>query len=163
MLLGGRGGGLLPGGQYWHFKDLWRHTFWWCHNTVYFELCFDICTRVFNMIILFFYSNWTFIALNLPKQEDSKAQQNKKQSTKFCVQGHNRGRTPRRTPGGWFRLGWICFGVQVGFKLFSEGGQGWRGTNHIRESIPHSRSIKRKTITKLFDRFMNRGAELWNN
>ena len=45
-------------------------------------------------------SNWTFIALNLPKQEDSKAQQNKKQSTKFCVQGHNRGRTPRRTPGG---------------------------------------------------------------
>ena len=36
-------------------------------------------------------SNWTFIALNLPKQEDSKAQQNKKQSTKFCVQGHNRG------------------------------------------------------------------------
>ena len=108
-------------------------------------------------------SNWTFIALNLPKQEDSKAQQNKKQSTKFCVQGHNRGRTPRRTPGGWFRLGWICFGVQVGFKLFSEGGQGWRGTNHIRESIPHSRSIKRKTITKLFDRFMNRGAELWNN
>ena len=107
-------------------------------------------------------SNWTFIALNLPKQEDSKAQQNKKQSTKFCVQGHNRGRTPRRTPGG-FRLGWICFGVQVGFKLFSEGGQGWRGTNHIRESIPHSRSTKRKTITKLFDRFMNRGAELWNN
>ena len=90
-------------------------------------------------------SNWTFIALNLPKQEDSKAQQNKKQPTKFCVQGHNRGRTPRRTPGGWFRLGWICFGVQVGFKLFSEGGQGWRGTNHIRESIPHSRSIKRKT------------------
>ena len=46
------------------------------------------------------YSNWTFIALNLPKQEDSKAQQNKKQPTKFCVQGHNRGRTPRRTPGG---------------------------------------------------------------
>ena len=45
-------------------------------------------------------SNWTFIALNLPKQEDSKAQQNKKQSTKFCVQGHNRGRTPWRTPGG---------------------------------------------------------------
>ena len=45
-------------------------------------------------------SNWTFIALNLPKQEDSKAQQNKKQPTKFCVQGHNRGRTPRRTPGG---------------------------------------------------------------
>ena len=45
-------------------------------------------------------SKWTFIALNLPKQEDSKAQQNKKQSTKFCVQGHNRGRTPRRTPGG---------------------------------------------------------------
>ena len=45
-------------------------------------------------------SNWTFIALNLPKQEDSKAQQNKKQSTKFSVQGHNRGRTPRRTPGG---------------------------------------------------------------
>ena len=45
-------------------------------------------------------SNWTFIALNLPKQEDSKAQQSKKQSTKFCVQGHNRGRTPRRTPGG---------------------------------------------------------------
>ena len=45
-------------------------------------------------------SNWTFIALNLPKQEDSNAQQNKKQSTKFCVQGHNWGRTPRRTPGG---------------------------------------------------------------
>ena len=35
--------------------------------------------------------------------------------------------------------------------------------NLIRESIPHSGSIKRKTITKLFDRFMNRGAEFWNN
>ena len=53
-----------------------------------------------QILILISNSNWTFIALNLPKQEDSKAQQNKKQSTKFCVQGHNRGRTPRRTPGG---------------------------------------------------------------
>ena len=32
-------------------------------------------------------SNWTFIALNLPKQEDSKAQQNKKQSSKFLYPG----------------------------------------------------------------------------
>ena len=48
------------------------------------------------------------------------------------------------------------------FELLSEGGQRGRGTNHIRESIPHSGSIKRKTITKLFDRFVNGGAELWN-
>ena len=34
--------------------------------------------------------------------------------------------------------------------------------NLIRESIPHSGSIKRKTITKLLDRFVNGGAELWN-
>ena len=30
------------------------------------------------------------------------------------------------------------------------------------KSIPNSGSIKRKTITKLFDRFMNRRVELWN-
>ena len=35
--------------------------------------------------------------------------------------------------------------------------------NLISESIPHSGSIKRKTITKLFDRFVNGGAELWND
>ena len=57
----------------------------------------------------------------------------------------------------------ICYGVQVGFKLVSEKGQGWRGTNLIRKSIPHSGNIKRKTITKLFDRFMNRRVELWND
>ena len=30
-------------------------------------------------------SNWTFIALNLPKQEDSKVQQNKKADIKISV------------------------------------------------------------------------------
>ena len=53
--------------------------------------------------------------------------------------------------------------VQVGFELLSEGGQRGRGMNLIRESIPHSGSIKCKTITKLFDRFVNGGAELWND
>ena len=52
---------------------------------------------------------------------------------------------------------------KVGFKLFSEGGQGGRGMNLIRKSIPNSGSIKSKTITKLFDRFMNRRAKLWND
>ena len=66
-------------------------------------------------------------------------------------------------PGEWSRLRWVCFGVQVGFKLLSEGGQGRRGTNLIRKSIPHSGSIKSKTITKLFDRFMNRRAKLWTD
>ena len=51
----------------------------------------------------------------------------------------------------------------MGFELLSEGGQRGIGTNLIRESIPHSGSIKRKTISKLFDRFVNRGAELWNH
>ena len=32
-------------------------------------------------------SNWTFIALNLPKQEDSKAQQNKKQLNNYRFVG----------------------------------------------------------------------------
>ena len=32
-------------------------------------------------------SNWTFIALNLPKQEDSKAQQNKRQSSQILYPG----------------------------------------------------------------------------
>ena len=32
-------------------------------------------------------SNWTFLALNLPEQEDFKAQQNKKQSTKILYPG----------------------------------------------------------------------------
>ena len=36
-------------------------------------------------------SNWTFIALNLPKQEDSKVQQNKKQSIKFLYPGTSEG------------------------------------------------------------------------
>ena len=49
------------------------------------------------------------------------------------------------------------------FELLSEGGQRGRGTNLIRESIPHSGSIKCKTITKLFDRFVNGWAELWND
>ena len=35
--------------------------------------------------------------------------------------------------------------------------------NLIRKSIPNSGGIKNKTITKLFDRFMNRGLELWND
>ena len=29
--------------------------------------------------------------------------------------------------------------------------------------VPHSGSIKRKTITKLFDRFVNGRAKLWND
>ena len=58
-------------------------------------------------------------------------------------------------------LRWVCFGVQVGFELLSERGQGGRGTNLIWKSIPHSGGIKSKTITKLFDRFMNRRVELW--
>ena len=32
----------------------------------------------------------------------------------------------------------------------------------IKKSIPNSWGIKRKTITKLLDRFMDRGLELWN-
>ena len=36
-------------------------------------------------------SNWTFIALNLPEQEDSKVRQNKKQSTKFLYPGTKEG------------------------------------------------------------------------
>ena len=47
--------------------------------------------------------------------------------------------------------------------LLSEGGQQGRGMNLIRKSIPHSGSIKHKTITKLFVRFVNRGAEHWND
>ena len=35
--------------------------------------------------------------------------------------------------------------------------------NLIRKSIPNSGGIKSKTITKLFDGFMNRGLELWNH
>ena len=34
--------------------------------------------------------------------------------------------------------------------------------NLIWKSIPSSGHIKSKTITKLFDRFMNRRVELWN-
>ena len=35
--------------------------------------------------------------------------------------------------------------------------------NLMRKSIPHSWSIKSKTITKLFERFMNRRAKFWND
>ena len=58
---------------------------------------------------------------------------------------------------------WVCFGVQVDFKLLSERGQGGRGTNLMWKSIPQSGSIKSKTITKVFERFMNRRVELWND
>ena len=51
-----------------------------------------------------------------------------------------------------YRPRWACFGVQIGFKLLSEGGQGECGTDLIWESIPNSGSIKSKTISKLFDR-----------
>ena len=35
--------------------------------------------------------------------------------------------------------------------------------NLIRKSIPKSGGIKSKTISKLLDRFMDRGLELWNH
>ena len=35
--------------------------------------------------------------------------------------------------------------------------------NLTRKSIPNSRGIKSKIITKLFDILMNRGLELWND
>ena len=34
--------------------------------------------------------------------------------------------------------------------------------NLTRKSIPKSEGIKSKTITKLLDRFMDRGLKLWN-
>ena len=44
--------------------------------------------------------NSTFIALNLPIQEDSKAQQNQKSSRqKFSIQRHKSGQAPQRMPG----------------------------------------------------------------
>ena len=47
-----------------------------------------------------FYSNWTFIVLNLPIQEDSKVQQNQKSSRpNFSIQRQKRGQAPWRTPG----------------------------------------------------------------
>ena len=57
----------------------------------------------------------------------------------------------------------VCFGVQVGVKLISERGQVVRGANLIWKSIPHSGSIKSNTITKLFDRYINRRLEMWND
>ena len=52
---------------------------------------------------------------------------------------------------------------QQGFKLLSEKGQEWRGTNLIWKSFPNIGSIKSETITKLLDRCMNRRVELWND
>ena len=40
---------------------------------------------------ILFYSNWTFIALNLPIQEDSKAQQNQKINRQISVSRGRRG------------------------------------------------------------------------
>ena len=41
------------------------------------------------------------------------------------------------------------------FEAFSEGGQRGGRMNLLRKSIPNSGSIKSKTITKLFDGFMD--------
>ena len=49
------------------------------------------------------------------------------------------------------------------FKLLSERGLLGGCTNLIRKSITNSDGIKSKTITKLFDRFMNRSVELLND
>ena len=71
------------------------------------------------------------MALNLPIQEDSKAQQIQKSSQpNISMQRQRRGQTPQRTPGN-------------------------------DSGIPNSGSIKSETITKLFDRFINRRVELW--
>ena len=43
----------------------------------------------------------------------------------------------------------------MGFELFSEGGKSGGCTNFLGKSIPNSGSIKDKTMTKLFDRFMD--------
>ena len=53
--------------------------------------------------------------------------------------------------------------MQVGFEALFERGLGGGHTNLIRKNITNSGCIKRKTITKLFDGFMNRGLELWND
>ena len=44
---------------------------------------------------------------------------------------------------------------KVGFELFSEGGKRGGRTNLLRKSIPNSGSIEGKTMTELFDRFMD--------
>ena len=46
-------------------------------------------------------------------------------------------------------LVWVCFGVKIGFKLLSEGGQKGRHTTITRRSIPNRGGIKSKAITKL--------------
>ena len=56
---------------------------------------------------------------------------------------------------GSVRLRRVCLGVKVGFEAFSEGGIRGGHTNLLRKSISNSGNIKSKTITKLFDRFMN--------
>ena len=58
------------------------------------KIIFSLVSNLKKILNLNSNSNWTFIALNLPKQEDSKMQQNKKQSTNFCIQGHKRGQAP---------------------------------------------------------------------
>ena len=78
-------------------------------------------------------------------------QQNKKQTSKFLYPGAWQGSSTMENARGMIQ-------AKVGFELLSEGGQQGRGTNLIRESIPHSGSIKCKTITKLFDRFVNGGT-----
>ena len=92
--------------------------------------------------------------LNLHIQEDSKAQQNQKAVDKISVSRDIRGVKHHKECQGMIQAKVVCFGVQVGFKLLSERSQSGRCTNLIWVSIPHSGSIKSKTITKLFDRFI---------
>ena len=47
--------------------------------------------------------------------------------------------------------------------LFEGGWEGDRCTNLIRKSIPNSGGFKSKTLSKLFDRFINWGLELWRS
>ena len=57
------------------------------------------CSPYPSMAVLKIDSNWTFIALDLPIQEDSKAQQNRKSSRpNFSIQRQKRGQAPGDDP-----------------------------------------------------------------
>ena len=76
-------------------------------------------------------------------------QQNQKSSQKkIHYPETEEGSSTTENARGLSRLGWVCFGVQVGFKLLSERGQGGRATNLTWKSIPNNWG------KKLFDRFM---------
>ena len=112
-----------------------------------------------NAIIFFnSNSNLTFIALNLHRVVDSKAQDNSNMQIQSpgTKTGWHHGEAIREN-----KLRRICLCVEIGFELLSKRGNSEWCIDVLRKWIPNSGSIKGKTEAKLLSGLVNCRLKFW--